>query len=86
MADKVKSDAKQEYFWNKYLNKRRAAKANKRESSIPKAPMSMEDKRNLIIAGAIAIAIPIVFVILTSLNNKPAKAEPGSPPAAESSK
>ena len=84
MADKVKSDVKQAYFWTKILDKRRASKANARHSSIPKAPVSAEDKRNLIIAGAIVIAIPIVFVILTQLSNKPAPATPGTPPAASS--
>ena len=86
MADKVKPGAKPEYFWNKFLNKRRAAKANVRESSMPKAPMSIEDKRNLIIAGAIVLAIPIVFFILTSISNKPPPKVPGAPPTADSGK
>jgi hypothetical protein len=86
MADKGKPGAKQQYFWTKFLDKRAAAKANRRESSIPKAPMSNEDKRNLIICAAIVIAIPIVFVILTTISNKPPPKVPGDPPTAESSK
>lgn len=86
MADKVKPGAKPEYFWNTFLNKRRAAKANRRESSIPKAPMSAEDKRNLIIAGVIVFAIPIVFMILHTLSNKPPPKVPGAPPTADSGK
>jgi len=86
MADKVKPGAKPEYFWSKILNKRKNEKLNRRESAIPKAPMSAQDRLNLIIAGAIIVAIPIIFVVLSAISNRPVKAAPGSPPATEESK
>lgn len=86
MADKVKPGQKQQYFWTKYLDKRAAAKANRRESSIPKAPTSAADKRNLILCVIIVIAVPIVFEVLTAISNKPAPRAPGSPPPVDLSK
>jgi hypothetical protein len=67
-GDKSKS-GQQQYFWTAYLNKRKAKKVNVRESSIPKTPMSREDRIKLIICAVIVLLIPMVIFAIVSYNS-----------------
>lgn len=65
MADKSdKPKQPQKYFWSAILDKRKAKKANVRESSMPKQPTSREDKLRLIGCGAIIGGIILMIVIM----------------------
>jgi hypothetical protein len=56
MADKPK------YFWDVWLDKRRAKQSRRAESAIPPAPMSKEDRMRMI--GCVAILVGIVILIV----------------------
>ena len=63
-----KKDGPQEPFWTVWLNKRKAKKANVRESSLPKPVMTKEDRMKLIAVAVIVVLIPVVFIILSAMH------------------
>ena len=78
-GDKSKS-GQQQYFWTAYFNKRKAKKVNVRETSIPKTPMSKEDKIKLIICGVIVLLIPtVIFAVVTYNSAHPKPVEKADP-------
>lgn len=64
----LKGDASK-YFWNVYLDKKRAAKANIRPSSLPKQPMSKEDRMKLIGCGVLVLMVPIILIIINIIGS-----------------
>ena len=65
-----------QYFWVVWLENRRKKKANLRPSSIPKQPMTKEDKFKLIGAGAIVVGIIVILIVMQVINaNKVAEEE-----------
>ncbi len=74
-------------FWTVWLNKRKAKKANVRESALPKPAATKEERIKLIAAAVIIILVPIVFIFLASRQGggdaKDKKAGPNPQAAAE---
>jgi len=71
------------YFWETWAEKRRKNKMPVRESSIPKPPMSKEDRLKLIVAAVIAVLVPLIFVYLTTRPAPTTDSKKGPNPAAK---